>query len=379
MSFRPCFSFLCVLCVFAVNTSYSENSSLDDPTLVDDGDKTSARVNDLINSVETASKAMDAYNTAKSVKKTYDQVKQFKNLKDVKNFGVSKLKEAVTQYKSCKWSFFTWVSHISNKMSDVMSRCNDKVNQWRTTEPMLLNYYKSMQKLSNNTLQVFRDFEFSDMIDIDRKWSRRMERQLENDKDLVYSFCAFASSRFQSDYHKQKYSRLFMPYAIESELSNTDERLIAYLEMKDNVHEFRQIPFQTLTFASDALLNIRELADQAHGVSTEDPSVSKQEHAMELIEASLRTENATYNDICDNGVLIADKRAEVSLQRTQLHQIYSELQTRYSRLLLRRQERMALEYEGIDETLNKLVNGGEFETIDEARLRRFGEGAGVIN
>jgi hypothetical protein len=100
---------------------------------------------------------------------------------------------------------------------------------------------------------------------------------------------------------------------------------------------------------------------------------------MELIETSLKTPNVTYNDIMDNGVLIQAKRAEISMQRAQLQQIYSELQTRYSRLLLRRKERMAVEYEDIDNTLNKLVNGGQFESIDAARVKRFGQNAGIDN
>jgi hypothetical protein len=356
-----------------------ENSSLDDPTTVDDEDKTSGRVNDIINSVETATKAIDAYNTAKTVKNTANQLKQFKNLKDVKEFTKGKLLGAITQYKSCKWAFFKHISDMSNKMADVMAKCNDRVNMWRTTEPTLISYYKSMGRLSNNTVQVFKDFELSDMVDIDRKWSRKMEKQIKNDANLAYSFFAFASSQYGSDYYKNKYSGLFMPMSIKKDLTNDQERLDAYLEIKDNVHEFNQIPFQTLALASDALINIRQIADQAHGASFEDPSVSNEEHSMELIENALKAENATYNDIVDNGVLISDKRAEISIQRTQLNQIFSELQTRYSRLLMRRREKMALEYEDIDNTLNKLVNGGKFQTIDQARIARFGKDAGLLN
>lgn len=358
---------------------YAEDNFSEDPTVVDDGDKTSGRVNDIINGVETATKAMDAYNTAKTAKNTYNQVKQIKNLKDVKSFAIGKLKAAVTQYKSCKYPLLTWLSHVSNKMATVLDKCNDRVNMWRTTEPMLINYYKSMGKLSNNTLQVFKDFEISDMVDIDRKWSRKMEGQLNQDASLAYSFFAFATSRFDYDYYRKKYAVMFFTTSIEKDFCNDEERMAAYLEIKDNVNEFNKVPFTSLVYASDALTSVRAIADQAHSASKDDPSVSDEEHNMELIENSLKNESATYNDIVDNGVLIADKRTEISIQRTQLNQIFSELQTRYSRLLLRRHERMAIEYEDIDNTLNKLVNGGKFQTIDEARMERFGKDAGMLN
>lgn len=368
---------LLIFSTVVVGQEEDKKTSLDEPTVVDDGDKTSGRINDIINSVETALKIKDLVNSVKEGKKVVDELKKFKNLKNVKGTISKKLKEAVTQYKSCKWSLFTWVSHVSTKMADVMAKCNDRVNMWRTTEPMLINYYKSMGKLSNNTLEVFKDFEISDAIDIDRKWSRKMDAQLLQDKRFAYSFFAFAAQHFPDGYYEKKYSSLFINYGLEKELTKTTENLEAYLEIKDNVCDFNQIPFQTLLFASGAILDIREVANKSHGASVEDPSVSEEQHSMEIIENSLNAGNGTYNDIMDNGEMIQAKRAEVSIQRTQLQQMYSELQTRYTRLLLRKQERFGIQYEAVDSTLNRLVNGGNFETIDQARLRRFGESAGL--
>jgi len=354
-----------------------KKTSLDDPTVVDDGDKTSGRVNDIINSVETAFKAVDAYNTVVNAKKTFDELKKFKNLKDWENFGASQLKGLVSQYKSCKWSLFTWVSNVSTKMAEILEKCNDRVNMWRTTEPMLISYYKSMGKLSNNTLEIFKDFELSDVVDIDRKWSRKMEKTLAEDGEFGYSFFAFAAQHFPSDYYQTKYSTLFMPYAVQKDLSRTTEGMQAYIEMKDNVCIFNQLPFQTLTYSSDALLEIREIANKAHAASNADPSVSEEEHSMEMIQTGLTTGNVTYNDVMDVNALIQAKRAEISIERTQLQQIFSELQTRYSRLKMRNTEKLAVQYEDMDNTMNKLVNGGQFETIDAARMKRFGQDAGL--
>jgi hypothetical protein len=352
-------------------------SSLNNPTVVDDNDKTSGRMNDIVNSVDMAFKALDLYNAGNTAVKTYNEMSKFKNLGDVTKFAEQQVKGLVTQYKSCKWSFFNWVSNISNKMSDVMAKCNDRVNMWRTTEPTLISYYQAMGKLSNNTLQVFRDFEISDLVDIDRKWSRNMEAQLTKDQRFAYSFFAFATSHLPTDYYQKKYSQLFMPCGVEKELTATSEGLQAYLAIKDNVHVFNQIPYVTLGFASDALLQLKEIADKSHGPSKADPSVSEEEHYMEIIQNAMTDQNATYNDIMDNAVLIETRRAQVATQRIQIQQIYSELQTRYSRLLLRNQEKMAMQYEDVDNTLNKIVNGGTFENIDEARIKKFGTDAGL--
>lgn len=353
--------------LLAASFIYSDDkTSIDDPTIVDDQDKTSGRVNDLITSVETATKAIELYNTVKDGKKVVDEVKKFKNLKDIKGTVKDKIKGTITQYKSTKWSLFKWVSDVSNRMADVMESANDRINMWRTTEPMLLNYYKSMGRVTDNTLEVFRDFELSDMIDIDREWSKKMEKQLNQDKNLVYSFLVFSSKQFPDEYHRKRVSSMFMEYSIEDELTGNQEDLDAYMEMKDNVHQFNRIPYRTMAYATDALLSVREISQQSHKEASGDKSVTEEQYYMELVSESLQNPNATYNDIVDNGALIDTKRSEVSLQRAQLKQIITDLQSKYSRLLMRRKERMAIEYEEMDNTLEKLINGGDLQQIEIA-------------
>jgi len=46
-------------------------SSLNNPTVVDDNDKTSGRMNDIVNSVDMAFKALDLYNAGNTAVKTY--------------------------------------------------------------------------------------------------------------------------------------------------------------------------------------------------------------------------------------------------------------------------------------------------------------------
>jgi hypothetical protein len=361
----------------SVKAEDSTGTTIDNPSVVNDEDKTSGRVNDLISSVETALKAADIIATAQTVKKTWDKVSKFKNLKDWKDFGSKQLTGLVTQYKSTKWSLFSWLDNVSSKMADIMAKGNDRVNMWRTTEPMLISYYNAMGKLSNNTVQVFRDFELSDLIDIDRKWSRKMEGQVMKDEQLIYSFLSFASSHFDDNYYNRKFTYMFMSDAMKKELTKTQTDMEAYLEIMNNVHPFNQIPYQTMNFSSDAMLKIREVSAQAHAGSTDDPTTSNEQEAIDKAEYSLNNQSSTYNDIMDNKAFLEAQRAKVAIQRIQLQQIFEELQTRYTRLLLRNRERMAIQYEAIDNTINRLGNGGTFENLDTARVRRFGEDAGL--
>lgn len=370
-------SLVVLVLVFIIRAQDSTGTTIDNPSVVNDEDKTSGRINELISSVETVLKAADIIAAAQTVKKTWKQVSQLKNLKDWKDFGSKQLTGLVTQYKSTKWSLFSWLNNVSTKMADIMAKCNDRVNMWRTTEPMLVSYYNAMGKLSNNTVQVFRDFELSDLIDIDRTWSKRMEGQVMKDEQLVFSFMSFASSHFDDNYYNKKFTYMFMSDAMKSELTKTQADMEAYLAIMNNVHPFNQIPYQTMTFASDAMLKIREISSQAHGSSTDDPTTSSEQEAINKAEYSLNNQSSTYNDIMDNKAFIEAQRAKVEIQRIQVQQIFEELQTRYTRLMLRNRERMAIQYEAVDNTINKLGNGGTFENLDSARVRRFGEDAGL--
>ncbi len=349
---------------------------LDNPTSVDDGDKGSSHISDMITGVQQAQKAVDAANAAavvgngvKDPNKTIDKFKNVKPLDELKSL----VKNTVVSYKSTKGGFDVFLNNVLNKTSSLLQAANKRVNMWRTTEPMLLYYGHRMHKVADNTVEVFGDFRPSDVIDIDRKWSKSMEAALLDDKNTIMGFNSFLQSRYNnvSD-NERMFSNLFVGNDIVDRLSKTELGLRALTEMPDG-NKFRGIPMQTLGFTSEAVITTRSIAAQAHGNAKEDGTISQETYNFKQIREAMEDKNQTYEDTKQIGAMISRRRAEVGIQNTQTEQVLSLLQVKYTRLLLRNKETSGAEYQDYHNTLNKIINGGEFKTIDDHRRAIFQE------
>lgn len=91
--------------IFLSISSFAQDN-VSDETTVNDNDKTSSRVNNMFQDVETVERTYSAYNTGKSTVKT---AKKIKNFDDVKSLSINKLKSSLTdkvfKYKNAKAGF----------------------------------------------------------------------------------------------------------------------------------------------------------------------------------------------------------------------------------------------------------------------------------
>jgi len=349
---------------------------LDSPTKVDDGDKGSSRISDMVTTAETAKKALDAYNVAATGANAIKNPEKFKE----KFTGVlstdklkSVLKKNLVEYKSTKAGFVKLTNDVLTKTSDILMAANKRVNMWRTTEPMLKYYGKRMLRVSDNTVEVAMDFKPKDVVDIDRKWSRGVENALLQDKATLLSFNSFLNTRFRDTRNNEMFfAGLFFSNDVVERLTRNEASLKALLEMPIS-NEFHAIPFKTLGFTTEAINGVRTISSQAHGPAQEDGSVSQETYNFDQIRNALEDGNQTYEDTKQLAVLIARRRSEVAVQTAQTEQILSLLQTKYSRLLLRKVESNGADFEDYNTTLNKILNGGSFQDIDSHRRQIFKE------
>ena len=354
----------------------SESKPLGNPTAIDDGDKGSSHISDMITGVQQAQKAVDVANAAATVgnaaKDPTKTLEKFKNVKPLDELK-SLVKNTVVSYKSTKGGFDKLLNDVLNKTSNLLQAANKRVNMWRTTEPMLLSYGHRMHKVADNTVEVFGDFKPSDLVDIDRKWSKGVEAALLDDKSTIMGFNSFLQTRFNNVSENEKmFSYLFVGNDIADRLSKTEMGLRALMEMP-GTNPYRGIPIQTLGFTSEAVITTRAIAAQAHGNAKEDESVSQETFNFKQIREAMEDKNQTYEDTKQISVLISRRRAEVGIQNTQIEQVLSLLQVKYTRLLLRNKETPGSEYQDYHMTLNKILNGGEFKTIDAHRREIFQE------
>lgn len=349
---------------------------LDSPTKIDDADKGSSRISDMVTTVETAKKAVDAYNVAATGADAVKNPEKYKEkFKDALSMDKLKglLKKNLVQYKSTKAGFVKLTNDVLTKTSDILMAANQRVNMWRTTEPMLKYYGKRMLKVSDNTLEIAMDFKPKDVVDIDRKWSRGLENALLQDKSTFLSFNSFLNSRYKNTRDNEMFfAGLFFSNDLIARLTRDDASLKALLEMPVT-HEFHAVPFKTLGFTTEAINGVRSISAQAHGPAKEDGSVSQETYNFDQIRSALEDGNQTYEDTKQLSVLIARRRSEVAVQTAQTEQILSILQTKYSRLLLRKVESNGADFEDYNTTLNKILNGGSFQDIDSHRRQIFKE------
>lgn len=370
-------------------------------TQVDDEADFSSPYSDMITTAEKARKAGSAVGAAVRAGKFVKQVKaNGGGAKGVMSTGKQNAKAAIKgaafKYKNTKLGLLKFMYDMLDKISKALDFAEDRVNMWRSTETVLKYYTKSMGRMADNTVEVFKDFRVKDLVDIDRKWSRRMENQIHEDRRMAMDFAYWLQSQYRDANDPRTQLRtLFMSFfsegptlvvgrgeekeerVIPEEFSRTAEDIAAYLAMGEP-HEFRSVPMRCMAFAGDGLEQVRAIADQAYGPDQKNPEVARQTRRMNHIHHKLVDGNMTFEDTRQLGALIQRTRAEVNVQSVELEQIYAQLQVRYSRLLMRDAEMKAIQYEDFDNTLNVICNGGAFRTVDDARRERFGEQAGVM-
>ena len=355
--------------------SYSADE-LGNPTRVNDEEKTSSRIGDMITAAEQAKKAVDLYNAgagAVDAVKNQEKLRQSMNWASAQDRLKNALKDNVVVYKSGKGGFNRWLNDILKKTSNALTAANKRVNMWRTTEPMLKYYGKRMVRMADNTVEVFLDFRPEDLVDIDREWSKNMEGQIAKDRATLRSFNYYLrSTAHDRALNERMFASLFFDDDMFQHLSRDERSLKALLEMKDP-HGYRSVPFNTLGHCTEAINGLNTMAMKFHGPAAEDPQVTQEAYNFQQIQSLLQDPNQTMEDSKHLSALIERRRAEVAVANTEIEQVNALTQTKHARLLLRKTEDMANQHQGFFSSLQIISQGsGTFESVEEHRRKIFG-------
>jgi hypothetical protein len=347
-----------LLCIASIGVG---QTAMQDQQTIDDGDKTSSKINDLITDVETAQKAIDAASTAKEA---VDMAKNLKKL-NLKEKAKDAIVNKLIVYKYSKQSFIKFVSDITGKVSDVLDRASGRINMWRTTEPTLLAFGDGLKNMADNTVKVFQEFEAKDLIDIDRKWDRKMEDQLSANKRYVMGTIAFLSYEM-SKKSREAFVNMFLEDGMRQELTKTPLAIRATaVQLQKPVHAYRQIPTAVLQRASESIAACGEINAQAHSPSSIDPTMSQEQQDFVKIQTALQDRSQTYEDAREMFAFIALKRQTITTQTAQLEQMYSFLQADLARMVLHDQETVALQSEQVSNSLKTISKGAPMTTIEQ--------------
>ncbi len=344
-----------------------------DQQTVDDGDKTSSKVSDMITSVEQAEKALDAFNKAQAIasgaKQTVDAAKNLKNV-NLKEKALNSVTSTVVVYKNSKQSFMKIMDSVTAKVSNILDKASDRINMWRTTEPTLIAFGKGLKKMANNTVQVFKEFKPEDLIDIDRKWERKLEQQLSDSRDYVVGMVYYMTRDLSQD-NRKTFISLFLDDGMRQEMTKTDLGIKATAaQLTVPIHRYRQIPSAAMQRAGEAIEACGTIVGQSHGNSSIDPSMSNEQADFKKIEETLSDGKQTYEDARELASLIAQKRQAIATQTTQLQQLMATMQADLARMYLNDVEVVAMQSESMGNTLKAISNGQQLETLDEQMKRQ---------
>jgi hypothetical protein len=351
-----------VVLFFAFLLHAEENSANGAQETISDDDKTSSKISDMITTVEQASKAVGYVQGAKEA---VDLLKNLKNV-NLKELAMQKLKGAVIQYKNSKQSFIQFISGITDEVTKVLDKASSRVNMWRTTEPTLQAFGDGLKQMADNTIKVFQEFEPKDLLDIDRKWERKLEDQLMADKRFVLG-CIYFLDYSSSIKARESFNALFLDEGLKNHLMSSPIGIRATVyQMTVPVHTYRKIPSLALNHSSESIEAVGRIVSQSHEKSQLDPSLSNEQQDFSKIQKTLVEPDQTYEDARELSAFIALKRQTIATQNTQLQQIYSLLQADLARLYLNDREITAMQSEQVNSSLKILSGGTSLPTIEQA-------------
>ena len=348
--------------------------------VIDDGDKTSSQFSDMYDDIETVENAVNAAKgTVQAVKTTKSYIKERKKGKfNPIEKAKGKFKEMVFKYKSTKAGFLKLLYDFSRGVSKVLQKVDKRINMWRTTLPTLKSYAKTSKLLVNNTVEVFREFRVKDLWDIDRAWSRKMEAYLYKTYRCFFSFGRYMTKRYylvneediKANCNKKYDFFMYGEDDLQQGICYNEVVLSSNMYVLFNMHKFNNLPKTTLMNAAQALHCTEGILRKSYDLNF--MGVPFQQAMYDSIALALECDKKTYVDEQQLGAYIAQKRAEIEIQRTELEQILTSMTIQYSRLLLREKERGALASDSYDGELKRLSGGGNFKNYQEHRKEIFG-------
>lgn len=323
-----------VVIVLTACYSFAQES---ESQVIDDGDKGSAKYGNLIDKLETAEKAYDAVNSVAAGAEAAEKLKSFDPKKvDIGKLTVKGKEEALAwanKYTNAKGGFNTFARNILQKVDKVVSKVSERVDLWRTTWPTIQRYGKSVTYLADNSKQLFSDFEISDLWDIDRKWDRRLEANVNAYGNTYHHFKMFMNS-FTTDDRKRFYHTSIVPTDNTNRFTQ-DPLCVMVNKRIEERHPYRMVPFNTLEFCSSTMYSLSEInaIHSSPNVTTSD--VSEEDAVFTQIEKELSNTEQTYADSRELSAFIQEERAKIRLEIAQITQMQSAVELRYANLIKR--------------------------------------------
>jgi hypothetical protein len=344
---------------------------------IDDEDHTSSKYSDMFQDFETVTNAVE--NAQKGVTTTKTTVKFIKTKKagNLKKLIKGSLKGLVFKYKSAKMGPLSILKQIQEKVSEVLHKVDDRINMWRNTLPTLKAYAKTSKRLADNTVQVFKEFEIQDLVDIDREWNRKMESSVLANYRCFYSFGRWMSAKYYranakdiEESNQKKYDMvMYTPEELQNGICYNETVLASNLHVLNTMHIFNNLPKTTLMNGAEALHYTERILSRSYDYN--DEGNTHQQAVFDSIAVFLNEERKTLVDDQNISAYINQKRAEVEIQNTELEQILTNITVQYSRLLMRNKERQALSQDKFNADIKKLVGDNKLKSYEKHRKEIF--------
>jgi hypothetical protein len=314
---------------------------------IDDKEKTSSRINDMFSDPQTLKKIQNLGGAIKGgVKLVQDKGKEIKeagSLKEyLKNQDIKENAEKTTTvYKNLKMGFWNVLHDIAGKVVTVMDKAQERINQWQTTLPTIQGYYNVMRRWTDATADVLRDFQISDMVDIERKWDRRLEDQAQQFRYTVTSFGMWMQERYtavnakaNSDRAKEYYQNMLMKSRLDRMAKSSDPKMVqAYIEVVGGLDAFTLVPKTALAQMGETFFLTNEIGQKYHGI--EEKKGTSMEMAMyDTVKNLLDKEERTIDDERQLSVYINKKRQMLAADLVAIEQMKANTMVVYSRLKL---------------------------------------------
>jgi hypothetical protein len=353
--------------LFLTYTTFSEPVSSEQ---IDDGDKGSAPHGNLINNVKTASKVYDAVNATANTVDAAKKVKSFDPSKfDAKGMSKDTFKKAkdwASAYTHAKGSLNQITRGILDKISKIINQASKRVELWRTTYPSIKRYANNVKLLADDTKNLAQSFRMSDLIDIDRKWSRHLEYNLAEFRSEYYYINNYLK-KFRPKEESEFYHNSIVPIVNSSEFEYDETAKAAYALMpKPNA--YRSVPRTTLEYCASSMFTLSALENQCKKPDTRDQTITAEMATFNNIDLELSNSSQSYADTRQLATYIEQERAKVRMQSLQATQIQSGAELRYANLLKRDEESRTESKDVYTSSLRVLCAGaGNYEILSATK------------
>jgi hypothetical protein len=227
-----------------------------------------------------------------------------------------------------------------------------------------------MRRWTDASADVLRDFQVSDMWDIERKWDRRLESQVQQMRFTVTSFSTWMKKRYATANREdlramaeQHYEQLLLESRLDRMASSDDEKMVqAYVEVVGELDAFTLVPKTALAQMGETFFLTNEIAQKYHGI--EEKKGTSMEMAMyDTVKNLIGNEERTIDDERQLSVYINKKRQMLAADMVAIQQMKANTMVLYGRLKLWDREIEMLNKQQYSSSMAEIAGSG-FKKIE---------------